>query len=150
MRSNQILSLFLSRTGQIVTVSWKRPLKTLKDYNNLTLEKSVTMQCRAGVTYDNMKSVQEKRESGELPEQNQGLSWGRWKIFPYVIEHKDQLYLRFSKINSNFKSRIGYFMDGEEVSKEQVELLCLASEFRHDAKELDVFNVKLENILEIK
>jgi hypothetical protein len=149
------ITTFLARKGQIVTIEFQRELKTRKTCVDV-ITKLVTMQARAGVSYDNMASVQEKRENGELPAENAGLPWGVWakdnngkSLFPHVIEHKGKLYFRFSAFSSNVQTVVKYFRNGVEVSKESVIADCLASEFA-ERESLDVFNVKAENILAIR
>jgi hypothetical protein len=143
MNINEILT----RKGTIVTVTSQKEVKVKKGKQPIL--KVSRFQARVGVNYDNMKSVQEKRESGELPETNQGLPWGNWKVFPYVIEHNGKDYVRFSKVNSNMKTETHYYRNGNEISKEEVYQDCLASEKPKDT-ELDVFNIPVDNIIELK
>lgn len=137
----------LNKKGTIVTVTSEKQVKMKKGKEPVT--KISVFQARLGVTYDNMVSVQEKRDSGELPETNQGLPWGTWKVFPYVIEHNGKDYVRFSKVNSGFKSITKFFRNGIEISKDEVYQDCLASEKPKD-NDLDVFNIPADNIIDIK
>lgn len=144
------LTTFLARKGQIVTVSWERPMKTPKGVTH-AITKSVTMQARAGVNYDNMRDVIAKRDSGELPAHNAGLPWGTWatlggvSLFPHVIAHTpkgeshEKHYLRFATLPNGNPGKVEYFLDGAPISKEAARKLTLASEWSEGAK--DVFNV---------
>jgi hypothetical protein len=155
----QHISTFLSRKGQIVTVSWVRPMKTLKTVAG-TVTKSVTTQARAGVNYDNMRDVIAKRESGELPAENAGLPWGRWasiggvSLFPHVIAHtpkgktNEVHYLRFATLPSGNPAKVVYMRDGQPITKEQARAITLASEWNEGEK--DVFNVCAEHITSIR
>jgi hypothetical protein len=136
----------MMRKGTIVTVTSQKEVKVKK--GNAPITKLSVFQARLGVTYDNMKSVQEKREDGRLPEQNQGLPWGNWKVFPYVIEHKGKEYIRFSKVNSSVPTKTVYLRDGQEVSVDEVKSVALASEF--SKSDLDCFNILADNIIDIK
>ncbi len=146
------LATFLSRKGQIVTVSWRRPMKTYA-HVRATVEKAVTIQARAGVTYDHMSDVIHKRATGELPKENQGLPWGRWatmagaSLFPHVIEHKGSHYLRFAKLSDATQGKVEYFIDGQRADAGHVASLTQASEWQD--KKGDVFNVRAENITRI-
>lgn len=60
--------------GQIVAIKTERECKIRKGAKPITKQSMFT--CRLGVNYDNIRKVQDKRETGELPAQNQGLSWG--------------------------------------------------------------------------
>lgn len=140
------IDTILSKKGTIVTVTAEKTMKVKK--GNAPIQKISTFQARLGVTYDNMKSVQEKREDGRLPEENQGLPWGRWKTFPYVIEHKGKEYIRFSKVNSSVPHKTVYLRDGQEISLDEVKRVALASEF--NKSDLDCFNIPADNIIELK
>lgn len=137
----------LSRKGTIVTVTAEKQVKVKK--GRPPINKVSVFQARLGVTYDNMQSVKDKRKSGELPENNQGLPWGNWKVYPYIIEHNGKDYIRFSKVNSSMKTETHYYRNGIEISKGEVYNDCLASEKPKD-NELDVFNIPVDNIIDIK
>ena len=140
-----LLETFLAKRGQFLSVTWQRPVKTLKAYAGLDIQKRVDAHTvRAGVNYDAMNSVQEKRENGELPEVNQGLPWGTWEVFPHIIKHKGNRYFRFSTAaNSTFKRQ--FLLNGAPVDFETVAPMLQASE-KQERDELDVFNVKEESI----
>jgi len=137
----------LARKGQICTFTTARPLKVRKGQAPIT--KTSTFQARVGVDYDNITAVKEKRASGELPAENQGLPWGTWAVFPYVIEHKGEQYFRCTSINNNFVTKTVYTRDGVEIAKEEAQVAALASEFSEGTPS-DVFNIKLSSILEVK
>jgi hypothetical protein len=137
----------ISKKGNIVTVKTEKQVKVKKGKQPIT--KLSVFQARLGINYDNMASVKEKRENGILPEQNQGLPWGQWKVFPYVIEHNGKEYIRFSKVNSSMKNETRYFRDGLEITRDEVYNDCLASEKSKDT-ELDCFNIPIDNIIDIK
>jgi hypothetical protein len=136
----------MTRKGTIVTVTSQKEVKVKK--GNAPITKLSVFQARLGVTYDNMKSVQEKREDGRLPEQNQGLPWGTWKDFPYIIEHNGKEYVRFSKVNSSVPAKTVFFRDGQEIPVDEVKRVALASEF--SKSDLDCFNILADNIIDIK
>lgn len=136
----------LEKKGQFVHFKTQREMKTKKGVSPIT--KVSNFVARVGVSYDNMKNVKHKRESGELPQKNQGLPWGEWVDYPYLIEHKDSLYVRCSTTNNKEqKGTVKYFQNGSEVSYDEVKQSCLASEFKE--KSDDVFNIKVDSILEI-
>lgn len=138
------LDTILSRRGQIVTMTTKRNMKVRK--GQAPIEKISKFQVRVGVSYDNIAAVKEKRESGELPKENKGLPWGEWEIYPYVIVHKGERYIRCTAIDS-FAGYVKYYRNGTEIPEEETKAACLSSEFGD--KSGDVFNVKLSSILEV-
>lgn len=138
----------LNKKGQFVSFKTERNLKVKK--NQTPIVKVSEFIARIGVDYDNMQSVKTKRENGELPEENQGLAWGEWVKFPYLIAHKDQFYLRCSTTkNSHQKGKVKYYRNGVEISKEEAKAASLASEF-YDKEDQDVFNIKVSSIIEAK
>jgi len=146
MNTATILQNVLSKKGQFGRASWKKALKTRKGVS-AAIEKQVTMSMRAGVDYDNLSSVKEKRENGELPAENAGLPWGQWVAFPYLISHKDKHYLRLYP-NGNGKIETEYFLNGEKTTLEQVKPFLLASELPSGEKP-ECITVTLENITEL-
>lgn len=144
-----ILATFLSRKGQFAGFLWNRPLKTRKEFSHLSITKSVRCVAQVGVDYDNRASVQAARESGELPSENAGLPWGQWKVFPYVITHKGNDYLRIYPV-ANRVPRVVYRCNGAMVSREFAESVCLASEFRETTAPHTCFTVNAANVLAIR
>ena len=149
MNIQNIVSVLSSNKGSNLKVIWNRPLKTRKGITS-KVEKLTRIVARGGVEYDNLGIVQEKRENGELPDQNAGLPWGQWANFPYHIEHKGTDYARFYPASGiNFTPQVQYFLDGVEVDKSQVEPLCLASEFPVDREAPLCFTVKADSVVSV-
>lgn len=140
----EFVAKLFQQKGQFMRVVWARDLKTRKGVTS-TVRKIVVAVCRAGIEYDNRAIVQEKRAVGDLPAENQGLPWGNWLRYPYIIEHKGTLYVRlYPSVGS--RAHAEYFLNGVSARREEIEPLCLASEFRDDDTPPDCFTVKLENI----
>lgn len=143
----QHLQTLLSRKGQIVTLVTERDCKVRKGMD--PVRKRSEFQCRVGVNYDNIQAVKDKRADGTLPAENAGLPWGQWVEFPYVIEHKGEYYVRCTVLRNNFRKAATYSVHGDEITKEQAQIMCLASEFR-EGDDNDVFNIKLSSVVEVK
>ena len=117
MTINQVKEIISKdKKGTFRTACWKKDCKLKKAYKtDNSVYKISVGTVRLGVTYDNISNVQEKRENGILPEENQGLPWGTWAMFPYIIEHKGNYYLRLSLTNNNpIKTR--YWNNGNETT----------------------------------
>ena len=132
------LDKFLSKKGQICSLSISKPIKLRKGVTG-SLFKIENIVARAGVNYGNIREVREAKI------EPQALPWGHWKIFPHVIEHNGANYYRFSRLN-NGKEEARYIYNGEEISKEKAKELALKREF---SERSIVFNVKEENLEEI-
>lgn len=152
------LQTFLNRKGQVVNVSWLRPMKTLKTAVGVTVQKGVTTNARAGVDYDNMRDVIQGRADGTLPAENAGLPWGKWAhvggvdLFPHVIAHtpkgatQEKHYLRFAKLPGAV-AKVSYFINGLPATADEARKLTLASEWSES--EGAVFNVTADSITDI-
>ena len=147
IQTNEILQLLNKRRGTIATLTTLRPMKVRK--NKEPIMKLSTFQCRVGVEYDNIKAVQDKRASGELPAQNQGLPWGEWFDYPHIIEHKGEYYYRCTRVRNDFVPQVEYTRNGIQITKAEAELDCLASEFRGDTDN-EVFTIKVQSLQQVK
>jgi len=143
---NEMLEKLKSRKGQVVTITTERAVKVKKGMPAVT--KKSKFQCRVGVTYDNIQAVKDKRASGELPAENQGLPWGEWIEFPYIIGHKDDVFVRCTTINSGNTWPTVYVSEGREISVDSVKQMAYASEFAE--RERDVFNIRVSSLQEVK
>ena len=136
------------RKGANIILEWERPCKVRKSYDGPAITKRVKMVGRTGVEYDNIKSVQEKREDGTLPFENQGLPWGTWLSYPFIIEHKGNHYVRLYNGTSKLtRPCVAFFQGGMEVAKEAVESFLLASELRSEHG--DTFTCNISNMIRI-
>ena len=148
MQKDQVVAAIESAPkGANIIVEWVRPCKTFKGVTD-SITKSVRMVGRMGIDYNNMASVQDKRESGELPAEPQALPWGVWSIFPFLIEHKGAFYLRlYNGTSEKVRPETHFFRNGQEVSKDEIKPLLLKSEI--DTDHGDCFTCKVENMTRI-
>ena len=142
-----MLDKLFAKKGQIATLTTERDMKMRKGQPLVT--KRSTFQCRIGVNYDNIAVVKDKRADGTLPAESAGLPWGEWLEFPYTIAHKGEVYFRCTMLRNNFIPKTTFYLDGYEIDKEDVKVMCLASEFIEDRSN-DVFNIKVSSIMEVK
>ena len=140
------LDTLVSKTGQYCQVTYSKEVKQLKDHQR-NITKIVSLNCRAGIEYDNIKDVKIKRSTGELPDENQGLPWGKWKQYPYLIEHKGKDYVRVA-LNKNSKPKTQYFLGGQEITREEALEYALASE-KKTGEMPDVLTIDVDKILSI-
>ncbi len=144
-----IFKYILTRKGQFTRAAWCRTAKTRK--GSPEVKKMTISTVRAGLDYNSLTAVEALRSNGDLPSEPQPLPWGEWLIFPFIIIHKGNLYLRlYPSANSNAK--VQYFLFDEEVSYEKVEAYLLASEKQtEDNNPVDnlCFTVKLNDMIEL-
>jgi hypothetical protein len=138
-----------TRKGVNIRLSWRRDCKVKKTCAD-SIEKATVAVGRIGINYDNMASVKEKRENGDLPEESQPI-WhgkGEWLIFPYLIRHTvtNELYLRiYHGTSKTAIPTVQFYKNGEPIRKGEIEDVLLASE-KQDKSESDCFCVKLNDM----
>lgn len=152
----------LNAKGNFVKAAWKSNPKPAAAFKNVLLEKNTVAVVQAGVNYANLSSVKDAIAAGERGEV-QELPWGAWyqdkltgkSWFPYVIEHKDELYLRlYPSQGNNHKTQSVFYVDGEEVTKNEFARYLTNSEAKKllDPKPEDTplcFTIKLNNLLDL-
>lgn len=138
------------RKGSFVKLKWQKVLTNYKttpaDIQVIKISQAVV---RFGVQYDNLSKVQEKRENGTLPQENQGLNGMEWILYPYILKNKNNNeFLRVYTV-PNCKIESKYYLNGNEITKEEAQEYCTKANFSSNNTPLDCFNVKIENILEL-
>lgn len=141
--SKLIQALSTLQKGSFLSVVIDRPVKTLKAFNHLSVTKRTIVTVTSGIDYDKQKAVIAKRASDELPETNRGLPWGEWVKYPYLIEHKNQSYVR---LYIKGVPKVVWSIDGKQVTQAQAIEVCGSNAKSSDGKP-DCITVKLENVV---
>jgi hypothetical protein len=138
------------RRGTIHSVHWKRPLKNgdvLKDFRG-RVEKETIGNFRIGIDYSNM-AINKDKKTGSLP-------YGFFEFLNEIIysPSSDTYQVRLTQtMNENLKPKTKYFLDGVEISKEElIKMNALGSRERKkefNPKENPVFNLPLNYIIAI-
>ena len=137
------------KPGTFVSVVTERPAKVKQSAKDMVIIKRAEMVARLGVNYDNLKQTNEKRDNGELPQENAGLPWGEWDIYPYLIKHKNAEYIRMYANKAQIKNK--FFLNGAEVKKADIEQYLLASEKSKPTEDsVLTLSIKADNVIEIK
>lgn len=134
--------------GTIHKIHYIRPVKTLKAFADHKLEKETIGVYRIGCSYSNL-AVNKDRETGSLP-------YGKWEYSNEIIRSVtkagvESYQLRLTAAhNSRIENKVTYYLDGVITPLQTLIDMGVigASEATPDQRE--VFNVKLENIVEIK
>lgn len=140
------------RPGTIHSIHWSRILKkgdALKGFEG-RIAKETIGNFRIGVDYANMK-INKDKITGSLP-------YGSFEYSNEIIYSptSDTYQLRLTQtMNKSMVPNVKWYLDGKEISKEElIEMKALGSKQRENKpfnpEENPVFNVKLENIIEIK
>lgn len=137
-----------ARKGAFTSMEWEKELPVRAGFKTThKVTKITNAVVKFGVEYDNIKAVQSKRESGELPSKNAGLTWGEWSIYPYFIKHKGADYVRCALSKDN-PIRTSYYINGRPATKAECEAICTKAAFS-GGNTTDVLTIKAENIRRI-
>lgn len=140
--------------GSFTKVVYKTTLHADKDHKGDKVIKMVKAIVRFGVSYANMESVKQKaaqKAALGLATPTNVLPWGTWKT-RFLIENKGQLYVRLTcpKNNLNLKPVVlGYYVNGQEVSKDEAMAITRPSDWTQKDDDLDVYTKKIEDIVSI-
>lgn len=145
MNASEIVENLKGKKGQHVAATWQRPAKTYKNCPHV-IAKRTSVFVRSGIDFANLATVKNGIESGERGEV-QPLPWGKWKQFPYVIEHNGVEYVRlYPAAFENLKPSVEWSINGKPAKFEDVEPFLLASELK---EKNECFVVKAENVIDI-
>jgi hypothetical protein len=149
MKAQEIVQNVASKKGQHVLATWQRAAKTFKDCP-MVIAKRTSAWVRAGIEYANLAVVKEAVASGERDEV-EGLKWGEWIQYPFVIGHKGQEYVRLYPASfDNLKPIVAWTIDNRPASYEEVEPYLLASEKRKDDEDKPLcFTLKADSVISI-
>lgn len=147
----KIMEKILNAKGRFVKAAWRSEPKPAAKFKGVLLEKNTVGVVQAGVEFQNLSAVKEAIASGERGEV-QSLPWGEWEVYPYIIKHKDEQYIRLYPSNgTNHKMNATYFVDGKEVDKNEFATYLTPSEAKKllepEENELLCFTVKANNIM---
>ena len=135
--------------GAFSHLIWEKQLPVRKSFPGVTVVKRTHGTVRTGVAYDNMGAVQLKRNVGILPQQNMGLTWGEWSIYPFFIRHNGKDYLRVA-LDKNNHLESEYFVNGVRSTKEQAQIYCTKAAFPTNGSKPDVLTICCDNIISIR
>jgi len=136
------MSKFTDCKGQFLAVKFRSDKKPAARFKGHRLAKVVSGVFRAGIHFANLGSVIDGIENGERGEV-QGLAWGEWIDYPYVIAHKGAEYYRLYPVPGG-RITVEYSVDEKIVSREVFAGYLTPS----DAAERDIppcITVKAEN-----
>lgn len=130
--------------GSYVRCEWKSKKDTTAKHKDGKVIKISNGVVRLGVKYENLQSIKEKGIKV------QPLTYGEYVKGSerYLIEHKGQKYVRlYTSKSKNHKTHSKYLLNGVEVDRQYlIDNGVCTEKMLGSSKELDCFNVKLENL----
>jgi hypothetical protein len=149
MKSEDIITRILNCKGQYISLTIKSDVIPAAAHKQKKLEKITSNKFRAGIQFKNLKSVKDAIESGERDE-IQPLRWGKWKKYPYIIEHKDREYVRlYPSVNTASGITVTYKVDDIEVTRDIFNEYLKPSDRDRQGEVPECFTVAADNILTI-
>lgn len=140
------------RHGAFVRVKYRTDVQPSAKFKNHKIEKIVETTVRVGVSYSNLSAVKERRASEPYVVKQKPVQWWKWSDgYKNVIKEKisdpSQRYVTFATVPSGGNTKVCWYIDGKSVSEEEVRAITIPSYW--NKPNLDVFDVKLENIISI-
>lgn len=107
----------LAKPGAFQSLTWQTQPKPAAAHKGRVLVKQTTMVCRTGVEYANITTVALRLAEQGRTADDLTLPWGEWAVYPFLIVHKGEEYLRVSPA-VGARPRSTYSVDGAEVDAE--------------------------------
>ena len=138
--------------GAFVRVKYRTDVQPSAKFKGHKIEKIVETTVRVGVSYSNIAAVKERRSAETKPTNSSHVQWWRWcegyhNIMKEKISDPSQRYVTFATVPSGGNTKVCWYIDGKPVSEEEVRAITVPS-YWHKVN-LDVFDVKLENLISI-
>ena len=138
--------------GAFVRVKYRTDVQPSAKFKGHKIEKIVETTVRVGVSYSNLSAVKERRATETKPTGPSHVQWWKWSdgyrnIIKEKISDPSQRYVTFATVPSGGNTKVCWYIDGKSVSEEEVRAITVPS-YWHKAN-LDVFDVKLENLISI-
>ena len=145
----QIASL---KHGVFVRVKYRTDVQPSAQFKGHKIEKIVETTVRVGVSYSNLSAVKEKRATETKPTGPSHVQWWRWSdgyrnIIKEKISDPSQKYVTLATVPKGGNTMVRWYIDGKPVSEEEVRAITIPSYW--NKPNLDVFDVKLENLISV-
>ncbi len=120
--------------------------------SGVTIVKHTEKVVRVGVHYPNIAAVQKKDNERTEPKR-EVTPWCHWEIPDILAKHntKEAYYLAFASVNQGHNTKTTWFMDGQEVTKEEImeSGYVIPSYFKKDGEMPITQHVNIDNIIEL-
>ena len=146
---HQVTSL---KHGTFVRVKYRTDVQPSAKFKGHKIEKIVETTVRVGVSYSNLSAVKERRTTMSQSITSTHAQWWRWcdgyrNIMKEKISDPSQRYITFATIPNGGNVKVFWYIDGRPASEEEVREITVPSYWSKSS--LDVFDVKLENIISV-
>ena len=138
--------------GAFVRVKYRTEVKPSAKFKDYKVEKVVEATVRVGVSYSNLSAVKERRLAEVKSANPPHVQWWRWcegyrNIMKEKISDPSQKYITFATIPNGGNVKVFWYINGKSASEEEVRAITIPSYW--SKSNLDVFDVKLENLISV-
>ena len=138
--------------GAFVRVKYRTDVKPSAKFKDCKIEKIVAATVRVGVSYSNLSAVKERKSAEAKPANPSHVQWWRWcegyrNIMKEKISDPSQRYITFATIPNGGNVKVFWYINGKSASEEEVRAITIPSYW--SKSNLDVFDVKLENLISV-
>lgn len=140
------------KRGTFVRIKYRTEVKPSARFKDLKIEKIVEATVRVGVSYSNLSAVKERRATEAKPMNPSHVQWWRWcegcrNIMKEKISDPSQRYITFATVPNGGNIKVLWYINGKSAPEEEVRAITIPSYW--DKPNLDVFDVKLENLISV-
>ena len=140
------------KRGTFVRIKYRTEVKPSARFKDLKIEKIVEATVRVGVSYSNLSAVKERRATETKPMNPSHVQWWRWcegyrNIMKEKISDPSQRYITFATVPNGGNIKVLWYINGKSVPEEEVRAITIPSYW--NKSNLDVFDVKLENLISV-
>ena len=145
----QITSL---KHGTFVRIKYRTDIKPAAKFKDYEIYKIVEATVRVGVSYSNLSAVKERKSAEVRPANPSHVQWWRWcegyrNIMKEKISDPSQRYITFATVPNGGNIKVLWYINGKSVPEEEVRAITIPSYW--SKSNLDVFDVKLENLISV-
>ena len=138
--------------GAFVRVKYRTDVQPSAKFKGHKIEKIVETTVRVGVSYSNLSAVKERRATKTKPTGPSHVQWWRWSdgyrnIIKEKISDPSQKYVTLATVPKGGNTMVYWYIDGKSASEEEVRTITIPSYW--NKPNLDVFDVKLENLISV-
>lgn len=145
----QITSL---KHGVFVRIKYRTDIKPAAKFKDYEIYKIVEATVRVGVSYSNLSAVKERKSAEVKPANPSHVQWWRWcegyrNIMKEKISDPSQRYITFATVPNGGNIKVLWYINGKPASEDEVRAITIPSYW--NKSNLDVFDVKLENLISV-
>ena len=145
----QITSL---KHGVFVRIKYRTDIKPAAKFKDYEIYKIVEATVRVGVSYSNLSAVKERKSAEVKPANPSHVQWWRWcegyrNIMKEKISDPSQRYITFATVPNGGNVKVLWYINGKPASEDEVRAITVPSYW--NKSNLDVFDVKLENLISV-